>query len=96
MRIVAGHDSGIPGVPHRAYVAGLEALEAFGVPRTDVLMAATSRAAAAIGLAGITGFLTPGYDADVIAVAEDVLRSVWALIGHDLPTPIPHMTYGEA
>ena len=34
--------------------------------------------------------------ADVIAVAEDVLRSVWALIGHDLPTPIPHMTYGEA
>ena len=79
VRIVAGHDSGIPGVPHRAYVAGLEALEAFGVPRTDVLMAATSRAAAAIGLAGITGFLTPGYDADVIAVAGDPRDGLGAL-----------------
>jgi aspartyl-tRNA synthetase len=33
---------------------------------------------------------------DVIAVAEDVLRSVWALIGYDLPTPIPRMTFKEA
>ena len=33
---------------------------------------------------------------DVIAVAEDVLREVWALIGHDLATPIPHMTYADA
>ncbi|GGO98005.1 aspartate--tRNA ligase [Actinomyces gaoshouyii] len=33
---------------------------------------------------------------DVIAVAEDILREVWALIGHDLATPIPHMTYADA
>ena len=33
---------------------------------------------------------------DVIAVAEDVLREVWALIGYDLPTPIARMTYREA
>ena len=33
---------------------------------------------------------------DVIAVAEDVLREVWALTGYDLPTPIPRMTYAEA
>ena len=33
---------------------------------------------------------------DVIAVAEDVLREVWALIGHELPTPIARMTYREA
>ncbi|VEG25989.1 aspartate--tRNA ligase [Actinomyces howellii] len=33
---------------------------------------------------------------DVIAVAEDVLREVWALSGHELDTPIPHMTYHEA
>lgn len=33
---------------------------------------------------------------DVIAVAEEVLREVWALIGHDLDTPIPHMTYADA
>ena len=33
---------------------------------------------------------------DVIAVAEDVLRRVWALIGHDLSTPIPRMTFKDA
>ena len=33
---------------------------------------------------------------DVIAVAEDVLREVWALIGYDLPTPITRMTYRDA
>ncbi len=33
---------------------------------------------------------------DVIAVAEEVLREVWALIGYDLDTPIPHMTYADA
>ena len=33
---------------------------------------------------------------DVIAVAEDVLREVWALIGYDLPTPIARMTYRDA
>ena len=33
---------------------------------------------------------------DVIKVAEDVLKEVWALIGYDLPTPIPHMTYKDA
>ena len=33
---------------------------------------------------------------DVIAVAEDVLREVWALIGYDLETPIPRMTYADA
>ena len=33
---------------------------------------------------------------DVIAVAEDILREVWALIGYDLETPIPRMTYADA
>ncbi|MDR2347542.1 MAG: aspartate--tRNA ligase [Bifidobacteriaceae bacterium] len=32
---------------------------------------------------------------DVIAVAEDVLRAVWALIGVDIP-PIERLTYAEA
>jgi len=34
--------------------------------------------------------------ADVIAVAEDVLRALWQLIGYEVPTPIPHMTYADA
>lgn len=33
---------------------------------------------------------------DVIAVAEDILREVWALIGYDLEKPIPRMTYADA
>jgi aspartyl-tRNA synthetase len=33
---------------------------------------------------------------DVMAVSEEVLKAIWALIGHDLPTPIRRMTYEEA
>ena len=33
---------------------------------------------------------------DVLAVAEDVLAQVWALVGYDLPRPLPRMTYAEA
>jgi aspartyl-tRNA synthetase len=33
---------------------------------------------------------------DVLAVAEDVLVALWALIGHDVPVPLPRMTYAEA
>jgi len=33
---------------------------------------------------------------DVIALSEEILKEVWALIGHDLQTPIPRMTYAEA
>ena len=33
---------------------------------------------------------------DVIAVAEDVLKEVWALIGHEITTPIPRMPFKEA
>ena len=33
---------------------------------------------------------------DVMAVAEDILREVWALIGYELKTPITRMPYREA
>ncbi|SIR87429.1 aspartate--tRNA ligase [Williamsia sterculiae] len=33
---------------------------------------------------------------DVIKVAEDILVAVWRLIGHEISTPIPRMTYAEA
>ena len=33
---------------------------------------------------------------DVIAVAEEVLAALWALIGYELPRPIPRMTYADA
>ena len=33
---------------------------------------------------------------DVIAVAEETLAALWALIGVDLPRPIPRMSYADA
>ncbi|MEZ7898974.1 MAG: aspartate--tRNA ligase [Flaviflexus sp.] len=33
---------------------------------------------------------------DVIAIAEEVLKEIWKLIGYDITTPIPRMTYAEA
>ena len=33
---------------------------------------------------------------DVIAVAEEIISALWALIGYDVPTPLPRMTYAEA
>ena len=33
---------------------------------------------------------------DVIAVSEEILTALWALIGYDLPTPMPRISYAEA
>jgi aspartyl-tRNA synthetase len=33
---------------------------------------------------------------DVMAVSEEVLKALWALIGYDLPTPIPRISYADA
>ncbi len=34
--------------------------------------------------------------ADVLALMEQIITEMWALIGHTVATPIPHMTYAEA
>jgi aspartyl-tRNA synthetase len=33
---------------------------------------------------------------DVIAVGEEILVALWKLIGHDVPTPLPRITYAES
>jgi len=33
---------------------------------------------------------------DVFAVAEEVLVALWSLIGYDVPTPLPRITYAES
>ncbi len=33
---------------------------------------------------------------DVLSIAEEILVALWALIGHEVPTPLPRMTYAEA
>ncbi|KKW66231.1 aspartate--tRNA ligase [Mycolicibacterium elephantis] len=33
---------------------------------------------------------------DVIAISEEIIAALWALIGYQVPTPLPRMTYAEA
>ncbi|MFE3192844.1 aspartate--tRNA ligase [Nocardia sp. NPDC059240] len=33
---------------------------------------------------------------DVILLAEDILAALWKLVGYEIATPIPHMTYADA
>jgi aspartyl-tRNA synthetase len=33
---------------------------------------------------------------DVLAVAEEILVELWKLVGYDVPTPLPRMTYAES
>jgi imidazolonepropionase-like amidohydrolase len=78
-RIVAGTDAGIDNVPHHGFVGGLQAMAASGLPSAAVLAAATTRAADALGLATVTGALTAGLAADLIAVGGDPRHDLAAL-----------------
>ncbi|MDR1387161.1 MAG: amidohydrolase family protein [Propionibacteriaceae bacterium] len=78
VRLVVGHDIGAV-LPASAYTWGLRQLEQAGLPRAEVLIAATSRGAAAVGLAGVTGVVAPGYAADLIVAAGDPLADLTAL-----------------
>lgn len=79
VRLIAGNDAGIDGVPHTAYVGGLETLSLFGLTPEEILIAATSRAAEALGIATVAGRLAPGMSADLIAVTGNPLDGVGAL-----------------
>lgn len=97
VRIVTGHDIGAV-IPAHAYLYGLYQLEEAGIPRSEILIAATSRAAAAIGLAGVTGVLTPDYQADFLVVDGNPSEDLRALERKELivmrgrtftPDPVP-------
>jgi imidazolonepropionase-like amidohydrolase len=81
-RIVASTDAGIDNVPHHGFVRSLQAMASSGLPTGEVLTAATTRAAGALGLATVTGSLTAGLSADLIAVGGDPRQDLAAL--HDL------------
>ncbi|MEE6295656.1 metal-dependent hydrolase family protein [Georgenia wangjunii] len=78
-KIIASTDAGIDNTPHHGFVGGLEGMTDAGLPVHEVLLAATSRAAEALGLAGVAGQLTAGASADVIAVAGDPREDLAAL-----------------
>ena len=78
VRIVTGNDIGAVWPPS-GFTFALKQLEASGLPREEVLRAATSRAAAAVGLGGVTGILAPSYAADLIVADGDPLADLGAL-----------------
>ncbi|MDR3360577.1 MAG: amidohydrolase family protein [Bifidobacteriaceae bacterium] len=74
VQFIAGTDAAVAG-----YVGGLKALHYFGLPVNEVLVAATSRAAEAIGLKGVAGRLQAGHSADLIGAKGNPLESLDAL-----------------
>jgi len=77
--LVAGTDAGVDGVPHGEYVAGLKMLQESGMTPSEVLEAATVKAAGAVGLESVTGRLDVGLEADILAVEGDPLADIGAL-----------------
>lgn len=79
VRLIAGTDAGITRVSHGAYAEGLLGLEALGLSPEEVLAAATSVAAEALGIGDVTGRLSPGMRADVVALRRDPVEDLSAV-----------------
>ncbi|HUB22278.1 MAG TPA: amidohydrolase family protein [Streptosporangiaceae bacterium] len=80
VRLIAGTDAGIDNTPHHQYAGGLAAMVTLlGFSPAEVLLMATTSAAAALGLGKVTGQLAAGYEADLIVVDGDPLADVTAL-----------------
>ena len=80
IRFIASTDAGIPGVAHDDLVAGLKAFAVFADLRpVEVLQAATSESARALGLEAETGRIAPGLSADFLVLDGDPLEDLSAL-----------------
>lgn len=79
VRYVAGTDAGWRFTPFDGLVTELELLREAGGSAGDAIVAATSAAAAAMGIADEVGALREGLQADMIAVAGDPLENLAVL-----------------
>lgn len=74
IRLIASTDAGIPNVFHHDLPRALPVFAHFaGLSAVEVLRAATSDCAEAIGLGEITGRIRPGYSADFVLYEENPL-----------------------
>ncbi|WP_327668508.1 MULTISPECIES: amidohydrolase family protein [unclassified Streptomyces] len=78
-RLIAGTDAGVQRAGFDGLPASLTFYEHLGLPNDRILAMATTEAAHALGLNETTGQLTPGYSADILAVAGDPLAELGAL-----------------
>jgi imidazolonepropionase-like amidohydrolase len=76
--VIMGTDAGVRQVPGRRYADGMLALHQAGFTAAEVLTAATSAAADALGIATVTGRLLPGLRADLVALPGDPVKNLAA------------------
>jgi imidazolonepropionase-like amidohydrolase len=79
VRIAAGNDAGTPLNFHGSLVPELALMVRHGMTPLEAIRAATSTAAAALGLAEETGRIAPGLTADLLAVAGAPAERIEAL-----------------
>ena len=80
IRLIASTDAGIPNVFHHDLPRALPVFAHFaGLSAVEVLRAATSDCAEAIGLGDITGRIRPGYSADFVLYEENPLINLEVL-----------------
>lgn len=79
-RMVLSSDAGIaPVKPHDVLRHSIVRMGALGLPPAEVLRMVTTAAAEACGMAGRKGALTPGHDADILAIDGDPLADLSAI-----------------
>jgi imidazolonepropionase-like amidohydrolase len=79
VRVAAGTDAGTPLNPHGGIAAELRLMAELGMAPMEALRAATSVAAAALGIETEVGRVAPGLVADLVAVGGDPLAGLQAL-----------------
>lgn len=80
VKLVVGTDAGAPGVYHgESYLDELRYWHRAGVPAAAILRAATVTAAAALGLEGELGQVSPGYRPCLVAVRGNPLEDLGVL-----------------
>ena len=79
VRYIAGTDAGWRFTPFDGLAREIELLAEAGASPSEAIVAATSGAAAVLGIEGETGTLRAGLAADMIAVPGDPLADLTAL-----------------
>ena len=80
VRLTVHSDAGTPGTTFDQFAESIEILKiGLGLDSAGALQAATSTAAAVLGINSSTGLLAPGFAADFLVVDGDVDRDISAL-----------------